>query len=375
MNKNFKKGISGIMAVFCVTSMPFMAFCLGGSKKEDMEKKPLKADTPSSLKSLDFEKKIGARSFTSSFLPSNSESSLKEKASEINDDNSKKFLILQIPPGDKILRVSNIYPLIDKYDIIIFESGSIGITFFINVIKKLFEDVNKSIWKKSILPLGYNANKISEGVFGAGYRFVFTNTENNKRIIFNMEIGNCFSKKLKYEYDFKSESLFYNNILRIAVPMDFVDSEILPESILRDNIRFFNVSDRVKNIKKKCFAKANNLVAIKFLGKIESLREEAFSECSKLERVYFSKGVRRVENYAFRGCKLLASITFPEGLEYLGSGVFCGCRSLKSVILPDSLEKISQDAFQGAPDELEIIYKNKNLDKSAFFILHKDKLI
>lgn len=373
MNKNFKKGILCVISGLYVFSLPFSAFCSGKLEKISEGKKPSKTATSLASKSAILKNKIELLSNISLLMPLISDANFgalrSKKIIEFKDGNEEKISILKVYSEDQILKLADLNSLLNCHDVIIFEPGSVGTTRFLGIIK-MVEEAEEGVWKKQICPLDSNAeNKTSENVFEKGYRFVLTNTKTCKIIVFNMEIGNCFSEKVGYSYYFRSEFSSYNKMLRMVLFLNSVSvTGVLPECIGKKAIRSFTVSDKVKKIKEECFSNASNLVSIKFSGEIESLGKSAFSKCINLMNVDFSKGVKCIENNAFEGCRSLENIVFPEGLEYLGSKVFNGCKNLKSITLPYSLEKVSPTAFEGSPDSLKIIYKNKSLDKSNFFI-------
>ena len=357
LNKNFKKYMSLVTAAFCVVSSPFTAFCSKDSKEINDQKKPFKNCNFSQIqfgdKTTTFAPPFN-KYYKNNFLA----------AEEIMKDSP---FVLRIGKDFKSFIPPEVLKLFMKhYSVVVIESGVVGADWFARMISTFYLNHDKTIWKKEILPLN-DFCEDKEDVFERGYRLVITNTKNNKKIIFNFELGKTISKSSVKVYGINCEINKYNSILDCVLSINPTSPNgLLPKKLSKYEIKNFYVIDGIKNINRSCFSCSSSLVTINFLGEIETLGELAFNKCMMLKNVNFSKCVKHVGDKAFDTCHSLERIEFPEGLISLGSHVFKDCFNLKYIVLPDSLEMVCIDTFSFVPKDVKIIYKGQEICKKNF---------
>lgn len=359
LNKNFKKFMLFVESAFFVGSLPFMAFCSGDLEKIDNQKKPFKNSDFSKIEICD--KTIVFSPFWDSCYVKHFakiESIMKDSPFVFHV--GKDFAISG-------LRTYTLKSFMDYYGVIVFESGSIGPEGLFNILDIIGLSKDENDWKKEIFPLNDFCANVKEETFKKGYKLVVTNNRSHRKVIFNFEFGNVFTKKIMGEYDFELEIRRYNCILKNVLLLNPVSSNgLLPKKALKCDVEDFSVVEEVKNIKERSFSCSRMLVKVNFLGEIESLGDLAFSKCYNLKNVNFLKCVEHVGDKVFNECSRLNKIEFPQGLKSLGSSVFSNCVELECVVLPDSLEEICLDTFFYTPIDVIIIYKNRMFSKNSF---------
>lgn len=369
MNENFKKCVSSAILAFCVASLPFSAFGAGGSEKITEEKKPFKNSYS--------EVKLGAGKMTM-FEQSFEESSKNieklqdqyhgEGFNAIEGDREKLPSIYHFYSDAQSYRKGCVNSILNKYDIVIIDSGSFGAYWLSSVLKNIGVYEEKMVWKKELMPLNdFCANLPKNNVFDVGYKLVLTNTRNGKKIIFYVEFGNVFSRKMASSFDVRAECCAYNSILSVIMDLNPVTfNGTFPKKIKKQMIGTFYVGDRVQGVKVRGFSCCFNLGKVCFYGNLDNLGDLAFQECINLESVVFEKNVNTVGDEAFRECYFLKEVVFEGKLRRLGQCVFRNCRNLKNIFIPNSLEEICSNTFDFAPDDLQINYKNKTFSKQDF---------
>lgn len=363
LNKNIKKYMLFVASTFCVVYLPFRAFCSGVPQKISDGKKPFKCSTFSQVK-------VTSENILTTFTPplcmyyegyfNTTESVMKNSP-----------FVLQIG-SDFEPCVSNfiLKLFMNRYGVIVVKSGLIGTKLLEQMTYEINLDGDNS-WKKEILPFN-DCGEDKEKAFAKGYRLVFTNVKNNRKIIFNFEIGNTQCKKdIRYKkfYCFDTEISRYNQLLDYVLSLNPTSPNgLFPKHALKSEVQNLTVTEGINGISDRCFSfRDNGLVTINFLGEIESIGMLAFHRCKMLENVNFSRCVKHVGERAFKSCHSLEKIEFPNGLKSLGPKVFYDCFNLNRVVLPDSLESVYSDTFDFTSKYLKISYKGKDFCRKDFF--------
>ena len=361
MKRIFKKIFSIAFSVFFVNLASFPVHCSGGAKKIYEEKKPYKAGFSECLNFPVPRFVWQSRSENYSIISENMYQSF--LAVERNKFKSRDDT-LWIGPGIKGFKMSDINSLGTDFKRIIFESGSVGLQSFRNILYGLNINEEETVWKKEIFPLTLENGQV---VIKDGFKLVITNNTDGNQLVFYFKFGDTSTMKSKVDYNFNLDVKRYNGYVKIVLNLN-------PENPLKmklENKEWYYINhaivpEEAKNIKENSFSDKRCLEIIDVLSDISSIGESSFRGCINLKEIHFHGKVEAVDSNAFKNCGFLREIFFPDGLKFIGDCAFENCCNLERIVIPLSTEIIYKNAFIFTPDNLKIVYNGVEYDKNTF---------
>lgn len=363
MNSIFKKFFSVAFSMFFMIFASFPAYCSGGPKKIDEEKKPRRV------------RLLQHRTFSAHYPEKprvqcpggESYSLIMQKAYEnylaSEKEKYKNMGGYWFCSDSTLFKSSDLNFLFNTVKRICFESGSVAFRTFKRILNILNINGIEGDWKKEIYPLICKNGMVIEDSF----KLILTNRMTGKQLVFYFKFGDVSTTRATYDFDFNTSIDTYNKFIDLI-------SSLNPESPLKMRLKrkmWYEVKDvvvqkKALNLKSDSFTRLSNLKVVDILDDLVSIYGGAFDRCTDLKKINFHGKVQSIERLAFRNCFKLEEIDLPEGLRFIGKAAFEGCGRLKKITIPLSTEIIYSSAFDSTPEDLKIMYGGRKYSKKDF---------
>lgn len=363
MNSIFKKFFSVAFSMFFMIFASFSAYCSGGAKEIDEEKKPRRV------------RLLQHRTFSAHYPEKprvqcpggESYSLIMQKAYEnylaSEKEKYKNMGGYWFCSDSTLFKSSDLNFLFNTVKRICFESGSVAFRTFKRILNILNINGIEGDWKKEIYPLICKNGMVIEDSF----KLILTNRMTGKQLVFYFKFGDVSTTGAAYDFDFNTSLDTYNKFIDLI-------SSLNPESPLKMRLKrkmWYEVKDvvvqkKALNLKSDSFIGLSHLEVVDILDDLVSICGGAFNQCTSLKKINFHGKVKAVERLTFRNCYNLKEIEFPEGLRFIGKSAFQNCNNLKKITIPLSTEIIYSSAFDSTPEDLKIMYGGRKYSKKNF---------
>ena len=141
-----------------------------------------------------------------------------------------------------------------------------------------------------------------------------------------------------------------------------------------ENIKNITVTGNDLDIENYTFYRCNNLLSVKYTGRVKNIGKEAFAVCTELKQVEIPE-CESIGDSAFDNCRNLEKISFGDKLTKIGKYAFSYCKNLKSINIPKSVTSIDSKAFEECINLKDVYYSGSKADCAKISIANGNEYL